>query len=130
MNAETYAEALWRVISKGTAPKKAVAGLHDVLNRHGRTALLPRVARAFARIAARERRRNDVTLCVSRDADARTARKEIADIARDLGLKSGDISTRIDTDLIGGWRFEGRERLIDASFRKQLLSIYERVTRS
>ena len=38
------------------------------------------------------------------------------------------MKVRVDDSLIGGWRLEGRERLIDASYKELLLSIYNRAT--
>ncbi len=130
MTAEAYAQALWQTIQRGIAPKKAVASLHMVLVRHGRTALLPRIARAFARIVLREAKRTDVTLAVAREKDAKAAHRDAKKFISDMRVKAADVKIALDEHLIGGWRLEGRGTLVDASYKKHLLSLYESVVRS
>ncbi|HEY4500982.1 MAG TPA: F0F1 ATP synthase subunit delta [Candidatus Paceibacterota bacterium] len=129
-NVDVYAEALWQTIKKGESPKKAALALKMTLERHGRSMLLSRIPRALARIAAREERRDGVVLSLAREKDAASAHKEIAETLLKMGAKKEDIKTVIDSDLIGGWRLEGRGELIDRSHKKQLLSIYENVIHS
>ena len=47
-----------------------------------------------------------------------------------MQVKADDIEVKTDEHLIGGWRLEGREHLYDASFKKHLLSIYNRTIQS
>ena len=58
-------------------PGKAVRALQEVLQRNGRTSLLPRIGRAFARIAEREERRNAVVLTIAREKDEKSARRDM-----------------------------------------------------
>lgn len=110
-------------------PKKAVASLKVQLIAQGRIALAPRIARAFSRIAARERQRSALTLYVARKKDGRAALRGAKDVLAELGAKSADVEIAEDGALIGGWRFEGRERVVDASWKKHLLDLYARATR-
>jgi F0F1-type ATP synthase delta subunit len=124
----TYAEALWEMTKKGIDAKKAVAALRELLERYGRAALLPRIGRAFMRIAAREERKSMVLLSVAREKDARKAEHAAAEALRDAGATAKDVAVHVDDSLIGGWRLEGRERLLDASYKKYLLDVYNRAT--
>jgi F0F1-type ATP synthase delta subunit len=114
------------MIQRGMAPKKAVQALHESLVARGRDALMPRIGKAFARIAARDSERNGVTLSVAREKDAskslRAAKKALSEM--DVPVK--EVTVVLDESLIGGWRLEGRERLHDASFKKSLLEMYNR----
>lgn len=130
MNAEVYAEALWRVIQKGQSPKKSIVALKNVLLQNGRTLLLARIARAAARIAAREDRRNGIVLTLARNEDLQPAQKEIIGMLAEMKVQKEEVKILIDKNLIGGWRLEGRGHLADASHKKQLLSIYENVIHS
>ena len=127
MTAEAYAQALWQTIQRGTAPKKAIASLHALLVRHGRIALLPRVGRAFTRIALREAKRTDITLSVARLKDTRAAKQSVKKLVSELRVEASDVKTAVDEHLIGGWRLEGRGTLVDASYKKHLLSLCENV---
>lgn len=124
----SYAQALWQMIEKGIKPKEAVAKIHEALERRGRASLLPKVGRAFARIAARESAKRAVVLSVANEKDAAGAKRELKHVLDEMGVEAGDIEVCLDETLIGGWRLEGRERLYDASYKKSLLSVYNRAT--
>jgi F0F1-type ATP synthase delta subunit len=123
-----YAQALWNLIERGMTPKKAVEGLLGSLKRTGRLALMPRVARAFARIAARNGARDAVVLSIARETDERSAKRAVKAVLDELGVAANELEVKIDDSLIGGWRLEGRERLMDASWKKHLVSLYNRAT--
>ena len=128
MNPEPYAQALWQMLERGAKAKETIAKLRTTLERQGRASLLPKIARAFARIAARESRKNIVTLSIARAKDEHGARKAVAQFLREMDVLPKDIRVETDEDLIGGWRLEGKEQLVDASFKKHLLSLYNRAT--
>ena len=125
---EEYAEALRKIIENGSSPKSAVKAIHTALYLRGRSALLPRIARAFARIISRMESRDRIVLKVARESQGKKHLKEVSRMLTDLKIKSSDVKIVADNCLIGGWRLEGREILRDASYKKQLLDIYERVS--
>jgi len=125
---ESYAQALWQIIENGMEPKKALRSLVESLKLRGREALLPRIARAFERLAAREMRKNSVVVSVAHEKDAAKAKREVKALLEEIGAQSKDIETHIDESLIGGWRFEGNGLLVDNSFKKSLLEMYNRAT--
>jgi len=119
-----YAQALWNIIKGGMEPTRAVHALHDQLKKGGRLALAPRIARAFERIAARDHAKNAVTLTVASKDHEHSARMEAAA----SGIDVSDAIVHVDQGLIGGWRLEARETLVDASYKKHLLAIYRAAT--
>ncbi|OGG81795.1 hypothetical protein A3H74_01300 [Candidatus Kaiserbacteria bacterium RIFCSPLOWO2_02_FULL_51_13] len=122
-----YAQALWQMVENGTTPARAVRSLYEMLERHGRAALMPRIARAFLRIASREQARSTVVLSMAREKDTR-AKQEAKRAFVTFGKGEGDVVERIDETLIGGWRLEGQGQVIDASFKKALLDVYNGAT--
>lgn len=127
-NMETaYAQALWKMISGGETPKKVIASLYETLKRHRREALLPRIARAFRRLAMQARARDMLTLSIA-DEHATRAKKEAKEILEMMHVDLSEVEVRTDPTLIGGWRLEGREHLYDASYKKFLLDVYNRAT--
>jgi F0F1-type ATP synthase delta subunit len=124
----SYAQALWQLIERGMTPKKAVDSLRDSLAASGRLALLPRIGRAFARIAARNEGKNGVVLSVAREKDERKAKAAAKELLQEMGVSPSEVTVVTDESLIGGWRLEGRERVADASYKRQLLDIYSRAT--
>ena len=125
-----YAQALWNVIAKGKNPKAAITSVRKVLLARGRAELLPKVARAFRRIAEREIRKDQIILSVARNKDAKRIPRTFKVLFKRAGIDTKAIVTRIDDTLIGGWRLEGREQLIDASYKKYLLEMYNTITRT
>src|SRR3989338_5412163 len=123
-----YAQALWKIIENGANPRSAVKTLCQALNARGRLGLLPKIARAFNLLAVRAEARNTVTLKVARHADGKRALKEASGFIKDAAIKTDDVKISIDENLIGGWGLEGLELLHDASHKRQLLDIYERVS--
>ncbi len=114
-----YAQAILKLIEKGEKPNDAVAHVHTVLEKSGRIALLPHIARALERLAARDMQKSRSVLVVAREEDEKAARKESV---------APDVELAVDESLIGGWRFEDKEKLTDASWKKHLLAMYGKVT--
>ncbi len=114
----TYAHALLQVIRKGMDPKKAIESLKNVLERQGRIELFPRIARSLVRIDQREK---TIRPRVYVADEAHTKRAFI-----ESGIS--DAAVCVDETLIGGWRPDDAERLVDNSFKKHLLSIYSNIT--
>ena len=127
---QIYAQALWEMIENGMKPKAAVHALREILVRLGRERLLRRVGRAFARLADQNRTRTRIVLSVARKGDEGNAHRAIKKPLNEMGATTKEVTTHVDDSLIGGWRLEGRERLVDASFKKQLLEMYNRATQS
>lgn len=125
---QAYAQALWKAVEGGMTPHAAVKALTEKLQRDGRTALMPRVARAFQRLAEREGSKHDIVLTVAREGDERQAKSAAKEILASLKADADGLKTQVDDSIIGGWRLEGRGMLVDNSYKSQLLKIYHRVT--
>ncbi len=123
-----YAQALLRMIESGTKPHEVVALMKKNLETRGRLALLPRIARTFARLAAREQAKSTMVLTVAHPKDRKSAIKEAETALTHAAIGDTDLCERVDDTLIGGWRLEGRGLLLDRSWKKSLLSMYNRAT--
>lgn len=119
MKPETYARAMWFLLQEGAPPRKIVAKVRKALESRGGLSLWPRVARAFKVLAERAMRRHRAVIMVARKKDEKAARRE-------SGARSAELV--LDPSLIGGWRFEGREELVDATFKRHLLALYNRIS--
>ncbi len=125
---QAYAQALWTIIEKGMKPEDAVRAMHDKLKGDGREALMPRIAKAFERLATAMSARDAVTLTVADATHEHAALKSAGAALSKIGVEAKEVQLRTDATLIGGWRLEGKEALIDASYKKQLLEIYTSAT--
>ncbi len=120
--------ALWQLIERGETPHQAVVMVKKNLDLKGRTAILPKVARAFEKIAAREIRKRTMQLTVARIGDFEKALRGAKEALLEAGIREIDLVESIDESLVGGWRLEGHDTLIDNSWKKSLLTIYNRAT--
>jgi hypothetical protein len=119
MKPDAYAHALWQLTENGLTVKEAVTKVKDALEARKRSALFPQVLRAFKRLAEREIRRTRTVLRVANRDDEKTARVQ---------SNATDAELVVDGHLVGGWRLEDREELVDASYKKHLLSLYNQAT--
>jgi len=118
-----YAQALWRKILSGEKPAHAIAALHRLLTTQGRTALMPKIGHAFERLALRERGQHTMRLTVAREKDTARARKHAQEFLK------GDVhmETVLDESVVGGWRLEGNDLLIDNTHKRHLTELYRRI---
>lgn len=123
-----YAKALWKILEDGAKPKEAVKTLYETLKARGRLGLLSKIARAFSLLASRDESQNRIVLAVARASDAKRALKEAEAMLKNAGVKPSKMKTDVEESLIGGWRLEGKEALHDNSYKKHLLSMYNRIT--
>lgn len=123
---QAYAQALWKMVEGGMQPSKAVSALAEVLTQHGRLALMPRIGKAFTRIAARNAQKRTIVLSVAREKDERAAKHAAAEVLAQLEKGKEEIEVKIDDSLIGGWRLEGSELLVDRSYKTRLLDLFSK----
>lgn len=124
---QAYASALWKSVEGGKSAKEAVGGLIKVLETRGRITILPKILHAFKRIAQRNVAKDSITVSLGIQRDEKS-RKEARAALASIGAKGADVVFAHDESLIGGWRLEGKGKLLDASYKKHLLDLYNRVT--
>ncbi len=120
-----YAQAVRKLVNQGHSPEKAVKSLTDSLTRTGRLALIPRIKRALKRLAEMDARRQpQITVAHEKEAAAATKAASVR-----LNLPDGGVRVCTDETVIGGWRYIERDRLVDTTYKNQLLDLYNRATR-
>lgn len=108
------------MIKSGKTPKDAITHVHKALDAKGRAGLMPQIANAFRRLATKEANTNRSLLTIARAKDEHAARKA-------SGSKDAEIV--VDSTLIGGWTLEDKGMRTDASWKTNLLSIYNAATK-
>ena len=126
---EAYAQALWDIVERGMQPQKAVELLHRSITARGRQGLMGGIARALQRLADRTEKAEGITLTVAREKDLHTARHKAKEAFSSVA-ENGHMKETVDESLIGGWRLEGKGVLVDESFKKQLMTLYNRATKN
>lgn len=109
MNTASYAQGVLSAIKSGVSPKDALATLHALLKKAKRESLFPRVLSLVLRSA--EHMRGEIVSI----AHERTA------IPKHLS----HVERRINASLLGGYRWENGEIMIDTSHKRALIDIYK-----
>lgn len=118
---KAYAQALAQAVRRGDDEATLVAGLTAHLKREGRAKLLPGIVRELKRVAAAEA---TLTPQIEVASEAEVVAAQAA--AREQGIDTQ--VTRINPDLIRGWRARAGSRLIDRSAKHALVDLYQRIT--
>jgi F0F1-type ATP synthase delta subunit len=89
---------------------------------------MPHIAKALERLAARVSQKETIVLSIARKQDEHKTLAQAKSALAGLSASRDEIEVRIDETLIGGWRLEGGEHLVDASYKMQLLDMYTAAT--
>jgi F0F1-type ATP synthase delta subunit len=107
-------------LEEGPAQEDAVAKLIAHLKSEGRMKMLPQIVHELKKINARRLLRASVLEVASEKESAR-AKKEAA--AAGIAVTH----TKVNHDLISGWRVLSGNKLVDHSAKRALLDIYKKV---
>jgi|TARA_Y100000310_G_scaffold345555_1_gene466480 F0F1-type ATP synthase delta subunit len=116
-----YAEALYEVLSE-TEEGDVDAILNNffaVLSSKGHSALLPNIVREYIQIAGREKNKRS-TLVVSNEK----GKSEFREKATEFNIPDSSLDIVVDESLVGGFRLEGNDVLVDGSYKRMLLELY------
>lgn len=118
-----YAQAVIEVAKKGMQPKDLVKNLESTLRTHGHLALLPKIAHVLKDELRRRERSFESVLAVAKESEAVSAKTEAAE-----HIGTNGVRIVADESLIGGWVLSTPNTRVDASFKKQLLDLYNAIT--
>jgi len=128
--AQKYAKAIMALVEKGVPAADIIKNLQVVLARHGHMTLAPRIAVELKRLVERKRRATEAVLSVAREDNAVGAPREVSEYLAKAGLpagQAGEVRTEVDDSLIGGWKLRAGDTYVDASYKRQLLTIFNNV---
>lgn len=132
MHKDEYAHALMLAL-KGVDEKEATKRAERfvaLLRRAGHIRLLPKILATYERTTAERARKDGVVVSVAKEADAHTYANDIKKAAAELGASHEALTIRADETLVGGYSVKTRDKIIDRSFKRALLTIYHRAIAS
>ncbi len=129
MKTDIYADALIAMTERGANPKEAVAAFKRYAEARGMHGVMARLPAILDRRESAHKRRHEVAVSVAHERDAAHAKREAAEQMKELGVDTHAVHVRLDDTLIGGWRMEAHNTLIDNSFKKHLMSLYASIIR-
>lgn len=131
MKAAWYAEALYRALEgkKEKDVDKVVARFYEVMRAHGHQGLIKQIPHEFKKIGERAERDGEVTL-VTANAKSRTKWAHAYDHYEREGLiaKGAERKDVVDETIIGGYQIRTKDLLIDSSYKRSLIELYQNIT--
>ena len=117
-----YAQALLE-LSKEKSPKEATDNLIALLKEKGHSSLLPSILEEYLKASERERDSETIVLTIAKTKDASKFKAELQE-----HMEHSDAAFTkevVDETIIGGYILEKGEMVIDASYKKKLLLLYQ-----
>ena len=124
MLAKYYAKALNDLLSD-KAPEKqeeVLARFFAVVRERGHRKLMRAIVREYERMQKLGSVKQHARVLVARESDKSRFEKDIAAALERVGAKESRIE--VDDRVIGGYRIESNEIVVDATYRRQLLELY------
>lgn len=126
VTADSYAEALYQLTQDEKDSSKVVGNLIALLQKKGHMKLLPNILHSFEAKLAVGRDSQTLTFVCAREKDFEKFKNELTDHFEHADAKFTD--QVIDDSIIGGYILKKDEVVVDASYKKKLLTLYQSAT--
>ncbi len=122
-----YTTAVFSLLEEGKDCDALLTSLKEQLKRKGHQKLLPAILKGLVREIEHRDHAQIPDVRVARADDAVTHKARITDLLKQL-TDVTEYTVTVDDTLIGGVVVEHNNTIIDASHKKQLLSLYQSLT--
>jgi len=106
--------------------KALVSSLVALLKRKGHFTLLPTILKEYEKYRERESDHDIVKLFLARESDRASFAKEIKAELFTRGVKK-EPKVVFDATLVGGFKLKHRDTVLDASYKTQLIALYQKM---
>ncbi len=121
MQHKYYAKALLElIVQEPENYKQHLAALQDLLKRKGKEKLLPKISKELLKLLEKHSRRLPKVI-IAKDKDLQKAKEK----AEALGAKDANVFK--NPNIVGGYIIKTRNFVYDASYRKYLLDLYNKL---
>jgi F0F1-type ATP synthase delta subunit len=127
MHAEHYITAVYELINNGESIDVVLNKLHAVLKKKSHEKLYPRIVRGLLRTFERGLSRSHTTVVLARHKDKERLKTEISNTLEHFHIDTS-FDTEIDETIIGGFTLKQHDRVIDKSYKRQLVALYRSLT--
>lgn len=126
--AQQYAQALRDIIRDGDSSTYERSGdaFVELLKRRGHSKLLPQILKEFEKYNDRDIDTMQVTLTIAKESDASRYKEESKKYAGNGDLDE-HTAIKVDDRIIGGFKLETGDVVVDGSYKKMLLNLYREI---
>lgn len=130
MRSKEYAQAFGEVLGDKEMKhgSEYAQNLLRVIRYRGHQRLLPSIVTELETKVKEQGEVGVLTLTVARSEDEAVFQGAIEKDQKDFGFDDVEVQTVVDDSVIGGYRIESREHLIDRTYKKALLEMYQKMT--
>jgi F0F1-type ATP synthase delta subunit len=127
MNATSYAQALEIALRKKSEDVQAqlVKNFLVILRSRGHQKLLPNIVHELEKRLTREQ--ESVKILFAREEDKIRYKENIQADLLEIAKEKEEQSQEIDEKLVGGYRVETKNILIDRSYKRALIDLYQKL---
>ncbi|MEK7647179.1 MAG: F0F1 ATP synthase subunit delta [Patescibacteria group bacterium] len=128
MLSKYYAQALHKSLQgrNRESVDALFANFIAILRAKGHMSLLSYILKDFARIRGKEEKYNATRITVADKSAAKRYTEEAAEYAGQAGFEAKGAIIEEDLSLIGGFRAEKRDMILDRSFKRMLIELYRK----
>jgi len=122
---EEYAKALIELVEK--KPKEEERILKDfiaLLKQRGHIKLLPKILKSIEKLSEKQEA-DSVELILAKEKDKEKHLKKAQNYKEHFKIL-GDVKTKVDDTIIGGFIIKTKQTIVDGSYKKYLMELYNK----
>ena len=123
MIVQDYSSAIFDLLVKQRGDEAVFASLQSLLKKKGHEKLYPHILKDLLKKFEKNAKQTSTKVFVRREKDAQSLESSILKAVATLSTDT-NFTTQVDPTLIGGFKVVGQDKVIDQSYKKQLLAVY------
>ncbi len=123
----TYVESILTLHRSGTPIEDILSAVQRILEKSGRRTLYKKILKQTLAALEQEHKRNTPYIQSATGSTLTEQRAEIESIIRELGGTAAPVEEQ-DDSLIGGFTVTYNNTIVDQSYKRKLLTVYESLT--
>lgn len=127
MTVQDYSSALFDLLQSNGDSEALLDSFKAFLKKKGHEKLYAQILKDLLSKLQKNTDKNSIQVVVSREKDITNLEESISKSIATFGTTK-EFSTLVDPTLIGGFKIIGHDKVIDHSYKKQLLTIYKSLT--
>lgn len=127
MIVQDYSSALFELLQSNGDSEALLGTFRSLLKKKGHEKLYAQILKDLLNKFKKNTDKNSIQVVVSRVKDIKHLEESISKSIAAFGTTK-EFSTLVDPTLIGGFKIIGQDKVIDHSYKKQLLTIYKSLT--
>lgn len=123
MIVQDYSSAIFELLVKQGGDEAVFTSLQTLLKKKGHVKLYPHILKELLKKFEKNALQTSTKVFVGREKDIQNLESNILKAVATLSPEK-NFTTHVDTTLIGGFKVVGKDKIIDQSYKKQLLAVY------